>query len=195
MYRVFLLLALLLLLSGCRIELSLDEAPPGTGGAAQSSVPRSEANTVKKNESLSVFINGEIDYDESQIRLMTETDLQEGAVLKVQLKQYPKDAALRDIFNGEVELVETPVLEETMEVDSNGGLDVTLERESDIVYFLTVQFNPELQPDDIKEVYGSRGENIVVSSNVEHYEHEGQTMIGASASANIGMRPSWAYLQ
>ncbi|MGF2614492.1 hypothetical protein FZC84_14000 [Rossellomorea vietnamensis] len=195
MYRVFLMLALLLLLSGCRIELSLDEAPPDTGGAAQSSVPSSEANTVKKNESLSVFINGEIDYDESQIRLMTETDLQEGAVLKVQLKQYPKDAALRDIFNGEVELVETPVLEETMEVDSNGGLDVTLERESDIVYFLTVQFNPELQPDDIKEVYGSRGENIVVSSNVEHYEHEGQTMIGASASANIGMRPSWSYLQ
>ncbi|MGM0845076.1 MAG: hypothetical protein ACQEUT_08875 [Bacillota bacterium] len=194
MYKACMIMVLLLLLSGCRIEMSLNDAP-AAGTTAGSNVSESNGNTIKQNESLSVFINGDIEYDESQINLKADTDLQEGAVLKIQLQEYPKDASLREIYNGKVEPVETPVLDEAMEVDPNGGLNVTLEREADVVYILTVQFNPEIQGDEIQEVYGSRGENIVVSGNIEHYDHEGETMIGVKTSAKIGTRPSWGYLQ
>ncbi|MGD6968329.1 hypothetical protein ACQCVP_18010 [Rossellomorea vietnamensis] len=194
MYRVCLMLVLLLLLSGCRIEMSLNDSPPATGTTAQSSVPAS-GNTSGQNESLSIFINGDIEYDESQLNLKAYTNLQEGALLKVILRAYPKEASLREIFNDEVQPAETPVVEKLIEVDSKGESTLTLERQADIVYFLVVRFNPELQPDEIKEVYGARGEKVVVASNVEHYEHEGETMIGVTTSATIGMRPSWAYLQ
>jgi hypothetical protein len=194
MYKICMMMVLLLLLSGCRIELSLDEGAAGTTAARTSTEARSEGNNVQQDEPLSVFLNGDVEYNETQITLKLYTELEEGTFLKVSLREYPKDASLRDIANDKVDPVEEPVFEETVEVQ-NGDLDLPIEREAGKVYTLTVEFKPEIQPEELKEVYGSRGENIVIASNIYNYKHQGETMIGVKASSYIGLSSGWGMLE
>jgi hypothetical protein len=193
MYKVSMMMVLLLLLSGCRIEMNLSEgSSPGT--AAHSSPSSSASANVVEDEPLSVYLNGDVEYDETQITLKLHTELQKGTLLYVILREYPKDASLKGIADGSVEPVEAPVYEGTVEAEKK---DITLpiKREEDKVYTLSVEFKPEIQPDELKEVYGARGENIVIASNIQQYEHEGKTMIGVKASSYIGYPPGWGYLE
>lgn len=192
MIRVCMLLILLLLLSGCRIEWSLSGGSGGKTAVPSNAEPRP---THTGNDPLSVFLNGDVDYEGTQITLIGYPELHQGTVLKVQLREYPEDASLRGIANGTVEPHEMPVFEQLVEVDEEGNFTLDIEREEDKLYSISVEFNPEIQSDAVKEVYGSRGEKIVIASNIEHYEHNGQTMIGVKASSYIGFPPGWGYLE
>ncbi|WP_456272491.1 hypothetical protein [Bacillus sp. AK031] len=193
MYRASMLMVLLLLLSGCRIELNLDEGR-SSGTVAQSTQSNAGGTNIQEDEPLSVYLNGDVEYNETEITLILHTELQKGTLLNVILREYSKDASLKGIADGSVDPVEAPVYEGTIEAETK---DITLpiKREEDKVYTLSVEFKPEIQPDSLKEVYGERGENIVIASNIHKYEHEGQTMIGVKASSYIGYPPGWGYLE
>ena len=192
MFRVCMLLILLLLLSGCRVEWSLSRDSTGKTAVSTNTEPRP---TNTGNDPLSLFLNGDVDYEGTQITLMGYPELHQGTVLKVQLREYPEDASLRGIANGTVEPDKVPVFEQLVEVDEEGNFTLEIEREEDKLYSISVEFNPEIQSDAVKEVYGSRGEKIVIASNIERYEHNGETMIGVKASSYIGFPPGWGYLE
>ncbi|WP_044022425.1 hypothetical protein [Bacillus sp. SG-1] len=80
-------------------------------------------------------------------------------------------------------------------MDEQGNFTLEIEREEDKLYSISVEFNPEIQSDAVKEVYGARGEKIVIASNLERYEHNGETMIGVKASSYIGFPPGWGFLE
>ncbi len=195
MKKVWMMFFSLILLSGCRIELSLDESSSHGAAAPSNAAARSQVSNTMQKEPLSVFINGDIEYDETLITLNVDTELKKGTVLKVLLREYPEVESLRDIFDGKVEPNKTPIFEETKEVDQKGDFTLEIEREEDKLYSLSVEFKPDIQPDAIKEVYGSRGEEIVVARNIEHYEIGGETMIGVSSSSYVGIPPGWGMLE
>ncbi|WP_409252786.1 hypothetical protein V1502_02335 [Bacillus sp. SCS-153A] len=193
MIRVSMLLILLLLLSGCRVEWSLSGDSTGNTAAVPSNGEHRPTKTG--NDPLSVFLNGDVDYEGTVITLIGYPELHQGTVLKVQLREYPEDASLRGISNGTVEPHEVPVFEQLVEVDGEGNFTLEIDREEDKIYSISVEFNPEKQSDAVKEVYGARGEKIVIASNIERYEHNGETMIGVKASSYIGYPPGWGYLE
>jgi hypothetical protein len=194
MYKACMMMVLLLLLSGCRIEMDLNGVS-SPQPMAQSNAPSNSAkNTVKKDEPLGVYLNGDVVYRENRITLKLDTALPKGTILKVILREYPKDASLRGIADGTVQPVENPVYDGTVEAQSK-IINLPVKRDVDQIYDLSVEFRPEIQSDELKKIYGERGENIVIARNLNRYEYEGKTMIGVEASSYIGFPPGSGWLE
>ncbi|EDL65675.1 hypothetical protein [Bacillus sp. SG-1] len=87
MIRVCVLLILLLLLSGCRVEWSLSGDSAGKTAVSTNAEPRP---TNTGNDPVSVLLNGDVDYEGTHITLMGYPELHQGSVLKVQLRNIPR---------------------------------------------------------------------------------------------------------
>ncbi|WP_421383186.1 hypothetical protein ACOJQI_02390 [Bacillus salacetis] len=194
MYKACMMMVLLLLLSGCRIEMDLNgvSSPQPIAGLQEQSA--SAKNTFRRDEPLGVYLNGDVVYRENRITLKLETALPKGTILNIILREYPKDASLRGIADGSVQPVETPVYEGTVEAQSQ-NINLPVKRNPEQIYDLSVEFRPEIQTDELKEVYGERGEKIVIARNLNRYEYEGRTMIGVEASSYIGFPPGSGWLE
>jgi hypothetical protein len=191
--KACMMMVLLLLLSGCRIEMDLNGVSSPRPIAQADGQPSTPNDTIKK-EPVSVFLNGDVVYREKQITLKLETALPKGTILNIILREYPKDASLRGIADESVQPVETPVYEGTVEARSK-NIVLPVKRDEDQIYNLSVEFRPEIQSEELKEIYGERGEKIVIARNLNRYEYEGRTMIGAEASSYIGFPPGSGWLE
>ncbi len=190
------LILLVLLLSGCRVEWTLSSTSDNKTSPNDRTPQENYEKSFSDEDAVSVFINGDVEYNEEEIIINGFTDLEEGTILKVFVRKYPDGAALRDTIDGTVKPVEQPISEEQVTIDHEGNFNVTFQREdAERSYYVTAQFNPEIQPENIQEIYGSKGEKIVYAPKVYHYEIEGKTYIGVKVSAYIGLRPLWTYLR
>ena len=169
-----LLLSVMVLLAGCRV-VWVDET-----------LDQKKSPEVAKGKE-TIILEATVQYNRNRLVIRGQTNLPEGAVIYAGVKQYPDDAEQLDVINGVIEPHDGYILEEQGETSEDGSFLIVLERpDTEKQYQLSVQFLPELQPENIQSTYGKTGENIGSSEGVYEYEKDGITSTGIALFSPIG---------
>ena len=152
-FILFLIIPLLLLLSGCRVVL-FSSAGPFTEGVVDNKQVQLDSKVFIKRKTLTI---------------RNETTFPPGTILSITLRPYPVDSSRRKIQNYMIEAKKDIVVSKEITVNDEGTLEAIVLNRPDPMkrYLLQITFHPEKQVEKVKDVFGAKGENLQKGSGVE----------------------------
>jgi hypothetical protein len=159
-------LSLLFLLAGCRVVLVDD------------TLKQAEAEPEPKGKE-TISLQSTVQFSKDKLVFRGATDLPQGAVIEASLTEYPDTVTLQQVMNAEAEPLAETKVSETGEIGDDGAFLIVMKRsDPQKRYQVSVQFRPELQPQDVMAQYGEKGENIGAGEGIFNYELEQSEMTG-----------------
>lgn len=152
---VLLIIPILLLLSGCRVVLFSSDGP-----------------ITERVASKQVHLDSKVFIKRNTLTIRNETTFPPGTIFSIALRPYPADSSRRKIQNYMIEADKNSVVSKEITVNKNGTVNPIVLKRPDPMkrYVLQIKFQPEKQAEEVKGIFGEKGEKLQKGSGVEEIQ-------------------------
>jgi hypothetical protein len=154
-FTLFLIIPIILLLSGCRIILFSSEGP-----------------LIEKLASKQVQLDSKVFIKRNTLTIRNETTFPPGTILSIVVRPYPVDSNLLNIQTYAIEAKKDIVISRDIIVKEDGTMDAIMLNRPDPTkrYLLQITFLPEKQEEEVKDIFGEKGETLQKGAAVEEIQ-------------------------